>query len=167
MSSLQRRFGLPTDLTPSVCHSVLLLVHLVSFIRAMCPSHFHYVLVTYWTMSVTLILCLMVVLPHHQAARRSARLYLSTNMTHTALHHQAARRLARLYLSTNMTHTALHHQAARRPARLYLSTNITHTALHHQAACTPEDPLRVHTDVLHTLGVIVYLPQTECAVGLT
>ena len=43
-SSLQRRFGLPTDLTPSVCHSVLLIVHLLSFIRAMCPAHFHYVL---------------------------------------------------------------------------------------------------------------------------
>ena len=51
-------FGLPTDLTPSVCHSVLLIVHLLSFIRAMCP----FVLVTYWTMSVTLVLCLMVVL---------------------------------------------------------------------------------------------------------
>ena len=28
MSSLQRRLGLPTDLTPSVCHSVLLIVDL-------------------------------------------------------------------------------------------------------------------------------------------
>ena len=62
MSSLQRRFGLPADLTPSVCHSVLLIVHLSSFIRAMCPAHFDFVLVTYWTMSVTLVLCLMVVL---------------------------------------------------------------------------------------------------------
>ena len=62
MSSLQRRFGLPTDLTPSVCHSVLLIAHLLSFIRAMCSAHFHFVLVTYWTMSVTLVLCLMVVL---------------------------------------------------------------------------------------------------------
>ena len=62
MSSLQRRFGLPTDLTPSVCHSVLPIVHLLSFIRAMCPAHFHFVLVTYWTMSVTQVLCLMVVL---------------------------------------------------------------------------------------------------------
>ena len=62
MSSLQRRFGLPTDLTPSVCHSVLLIVHLFSFIRAMSPALFHCVLVTYWTMSVTLVLCLMVVL---------------------------------------------------------------------------------------------------------
>ena len=62
MSSLQRRFGLPTDLTPSVCHSVLLIVHLLSFIQAMCPAHFHFVLVTYWTMSVTLVLCLVVVL---------------------------------------------------------------------------------------------------------
>ena len=32
------------------------------FIRAMCPAHFHFVLVTYWTMSVTLVLFLMVVL---------------------------------------------------------------------------------------------------------
>ena len=62
MSSLQRRFDLLTDLTPSVCHCVLLIVHLLSFIRAMCPAHFHFVLVTYWTMSVTLVLCLMTVL---------------------------------------------------------------------------------------------------------
>ena len=46
MSSLQRRFGLPTDLTPFICHSVLQL-------------SFHFVLVTYWTMSVTLVPCLM------------------------------------------------------------------------------------------------------------
>ena len=50
------------DLTRSVCHSVLLLVHLLSFIRAMCPAHFNFVLVTYWTMSVTLVLYLMLVL---------------------------------------------------------------------------------------------------------
>ena len=62
MSSLQQRFGLPTDLTPSVCHSVLLIVHLSSFTQAMCPAHVHFVLVTYWTMSVTLVLCPMVVL---------------------------------------------------------------------------------------------------------
>ena len=62
MSSLQWRFGLPTDLTPSVCHSVLLIVNWLSFIRAMCSAHFHFVLVTYWTMYVTLVLCLMVVL---------------------------------------------------------------------------------------------------------
>ena len=62
MSSLQRRFGLLADLTSSVCHSVLLIVHLLSFIRALCPAHFQFVLVTYWTVSVTLVLCLMVVL---------------------------------------------------------------------------------------------------------
>ena len=62
MSSLQRCSGLPTDLTPFICHSVLLIVHLLSFIRAMCPPHFHFALVTYWTMSVTLVLCLMLVL---------------------------------------------------------------------------------------------------------
>ena len=62
MSSLQRRFGLLADLTPSVCHSVLLIVHLLSFTRAMCPAHFHFLLVTYWTMSVTLVLCLMAML---------------------------------------------------------------------------------------------------------
>ena len=62
MSSLQRRFGLLTCLTPSVCHAVLLIVHLLSFIRAMCPAHSHFVLVTYWTMSVTLVLCPMAVL---------------------------------------------------------------------------------------------------------
>ena len=42
--------------------TVLLIVHLLSYIRAMCPVHFHFVLVTYWTMSVTLVLCLMMVL---------------------------------------------------------------------------------------------------------
>ena len=42
-------------------HSVLLIVHLLSFILAMCPAHFHFVLVMYWTMSVTLVLCLMMV----------------------------------------------------------------------------------------------------------
>ena len=44
MSSLQRRLGLPTDLTQSVCHSVLLLVHLLPFIRAMRPANFHFLL---------------------------------------------------------------------------------------------------------------------------
>ena len=58
MSSLQRRFGLSTDLKPSICHSLFLIVHLLSFIQAMCPAHFHFILVTYWTMSVTLVLCL-------------------------------------------------------------------------------------------------------------
>ena len=42
-------FGLRTDLTPFICHSVLLIVHLLSFIRVMCPDHFYFVLVTYWT----------------------------------------------------------------------------------------------------------------------
>ena len=31
-------------------------------IQVMCPAHFHFVLVTYWTMSVTLVLCLMMML---------------------------------------------------------------------------------------------------------
>ena len=44
MSSLQRRFGLPIDLAPFICHSVLLIVHLLSFIRVMCPARFHFVL---------------------------------------------------------------------------------------------------------------------------
>ena len=62
MSSLQRRFGLPIDLTPFICHSVLRIVHLQSFIQVMCPAHFHFVVVTYQTMSVTPVLCLMMVL---------------------------------------------------------------------------------------------------------
>ena len=41
MSSLQQCFGLPTDLMPFICHSVLLTVHLLSFIRAMCPGWTH------------------------------------------------------------------------------------------------------------------------------
>ena len=56
MSSLQRRFGLRTDLTTFICHTVLQIVHLLSSVRAMCPAHFHFVSVTYWTMSVTLVL---------------------------------------------------------------------------------------------------------------
>ena len=39
MSSLQECFGLPADLTPFICHSLLLVVHL-SFIRVMCPAPF-------------------------------------------------------------------------------------------------------------------------------
>ena len=62
MSSLQRRFGLPNDLTPFISHCVLLIMDLLSVIRAMCPAHSHFLLVTYWTMSVTLVLCLMMVL---------------------------------------------------------------------------------------------------------
>ena len=42
MSSLQRRFGLPIDLTPYICHSVLLIVHLVSFVREINCSGFSY-----------------------------------------------------------------------------------------------------------------------------
>ena len=41
MPSLQRRFGFPTSL---ICRSVLLIVNLVSFIRATYPAHFHFVL---------------------------------------------------------------------------------------------------------------------------
>ena len=62
MSYLQRRIGLPTDLTPFISHSVLLIVHLLSFIRAMCPVHFLFALVTYWTMSDILVCCLIMVL---------------------------------------------------------------------------------------------------------
>ena len=51
-----------TDLTRSICHSVLVIVHLLSFIRAMCPAHFHFALVTYWTLRVTLVLCLIMLL---------------------------------------------------------------------------------------------------------
>ena len=62
MSSLQGRFGLSTDLTPFICHTVLLIVHLLIFIRSMCPAHFDFIFVMYWTMSVTLVLCLMMAL---------------------------------------------------------------------------------------------------------
>ena len=46
--------------TPFICHSVLPLVHLLSFI--MCLAHFGFALVMYWSMSVTLVLCVMVML---------------------------------------------------------------------------------------------------------
>ena len=62
MSSLQRHFGLPTDITLLICYSVLLMVHLLSFIPTMCPAHCHFILVTQLTMSVTLVLCLKIVL---------------------------------------------------------------------------------------------------------
>ena len=45
-----------------ICQAALLIVPLLSFIRAMCLLHFHFVLVTYWTMSATLVLCLMMAL---------------------------------------------------------------------------------------------------------
>ena len=45
-------------LSATLCFQYLLLF----FIRAMCPAHFHFVLVTYWTMSVSLVLYLMMVL---------------------------------------------------------------------------------------------------------
>ena len=38
-------FGLPTNLTPFICHSVLLIIHLLSSIQAMCPAHFSFTLV--------------------------------------------------------------------------------------------------------------------------
>ena len=62
MSSLQQHIGLPADLMPNICHSVLVMVHLLSFIWVMCPAHSYFAIVTYWTMSVTLVLCLMIVL---------------------------------------------------------------------------------------------------------
>ena len=61
MSSLKRRYGLPTDLTPFICHSVLLVVHLLSFRRATCPAHFPF-RIGYALNYVTVVLCLMMVL---------------------------------------------------------------------------------------------------------
>ena len=40
-------FGLPTDLTSFICHPALLMVHLSSFIQAVCPAHFQFALVSY------------------------------------------------------------------------------------------------------------------------
>ena len=54
--SLQWCFGLPTHLTLFVCHSVLLMVQLLSFSRAMCSAHFQFTLM-YSTMAVALVLC--------------------------------------------------------------------------------------------------------------
>ena len=39
--------------------SVLLMVHVLSFIRTMCPAHFQFALVSYSAKSVALVLCLM------------------------------------------------------------------------------------------------------------
>ena len=41
---------------------MLLIVHLLSFIWVMCPAHFHFILVLHWTMSVTLVLWIMMML---------------------------------------------------------------------------------------------------------
>ena len=79
MSPLQRRYGLPADLTPFIFHSVLLIVHLLSFIRAMCPVHFHFLLVSFWTMSVTLVLCQILVL---RILSFSLTLIISLSMVH-------------------------------------------------------------------------------------
>ena len=62
ISSLQQLFCLPADLMPFICHSMLLTVHLLSFIWVMCLASFHFAFVTYLTMSVTLVLCPMIVL---------------------------------------------------------------------------------------------------------
>ena len=40
MSSLQRRIGLPTDLTLFICHSVFLMVHLFVFYSGFVSSPF-------------------------------------------------------------------------------------------------------------------------------
>ena len=49
---------------PFIFHSVLLMVHLLSFICAMYPAHCHFTLGMYCTMSIsiTLVLCLTMVL---------------------------------------------------------------------------------------------------------
>ena len=62
MSVLQRRSGFPINLTPFIYHSVLSMVTLLSFIRAMCPAYFHFACVAYSAMSVTLVLCLAMIL---------------------------------------------------------------------------------------------------------
>ena len=61
-SSLQSHFCLLIDDKPPViCHSVLLIIHPSSFIQAMCPAHFRFLLLTCSTMSVALVLCQMMV----------------------------------------------------------------------------------------------------------
>ena len=54
--------SLPSDLTLFICYSVLLMVHRLSSMTVMSPIHSHFTLVMYSTMSVTLALCLMMVL---------------------------------------------------------------------------------------------------------
>ena len=62
VSSLQRRFGLHTDLIPFICHSVLLMIHLLSFICEMCPAQFHFALATHSAMSVTMSVTMLLIL---------------------------------------------------------------------------------------------------------
>ena len=57
-------FGLTADHTTCISHSMRLMVNLdclSCFIQTMCPAHFHFVFVTYSTVSVsvTLVLCLL------------------------------------------------------------------------------------------------------------
>ena len=56
ISSLHLLLGLPLDLFPSLtCHSVHLIVHLLSFMRATCPAHFHFSLVISSMISYTFV----------------------------------------------------------------------------------------------------------------
>ena len=52
----------PTDLIPFICHSVLFMIHLLSFIRVICPAHFHFALVMYSAMSLSLGVLLLLLL---------------------------------------------------------------------------------------------------------
>ena len=54
-------FDLPADLLPIIYHSVPLMVHLLSFIRATCLAYFHFEVVTSSAISDILVFCLMMV----------------------------------------------------------------------------------------------------------
>ena len=53
-SLFSRNVVSPTDLIPFICDSVLFMIHLLSFIRVICPAHFHFALVMYSAMSLSL-----------------------------------------------------------------------------------------------------------------
>ena len=58
MSSLQWHFGVPVDVMPLICYSVLLMVHLLSFILVMCQAHFHLAFVAFCICDKCLLLIL-------------------------------------------------------------------------------------------------------------
>ena len=60
MSSCHLLLGRPLDLFPLPgCHSVQRLVHLLSFILAVCPAHLHFCFSVYSIMSVIFVLFLI------------------------------------------------------------------------------------------------------------
>ena len=60
IAPLQKHVSLLSDLMLfAICHAVLLMIHLLSFTHAMCPTLFHFTLMTCSTISVIFALCVI------------------------------------------------------------------------------------------------------------